>query len=77
MRKSIFLSSTFWSIILLLMQATIPSIQEALKDGEVDLVEGLEIAQVLVVATLGVVGRVSAGDVYTPKGIPGPNKNDR
>lgn len=76
-RKNLFLSSTFWSIVLLLMQASIPSIQEAVKDGKVDLVEELGIAQVLVIATLGVVGRVSAGDVFTPKYLPGPNKTDR
>lgn len=74
--KSIFSSKTFWGIVLTTLAAIAPILGESADKGTL---EGSDIAQIVVIlcgtgATL--VGRVEAGNVYTPNSMPGPNKTD-
>lgn len=74
--KSIFSSKTFWGIALTTLAAIAPILGESVDKGTL---EGSDIAQIVVVlcgtgATL--MGRVGAGNIYTPDQMPGPNKAD-
>ncbi|WP_299415521.1 hypothetical protein [Acaryochloris sp. IP29b_bin.148] len=74
--KSIFSSKTFWGIVFTTVAAIAPIIGESVDAGKFT---GSDIAQIVVIlcgtgATL--VGRVEAGNIYTPNNMPGPNKLD-
>lgn len=74
--KSLFSSKTFWGIVFTTVAAIAPIVGESFDAGKFT---GSNIAQIIVIfcgtgATL--VGRVEAGNVYTPDNMPGPNKTD-
>ena len=74
--KSIFSSKTFWGIVLTTVAAIAPIVGENIDAGEFT---GSDIAQIVVIlcgAGATLVGRVEAGNVYTPDNMPGPNKAD-
>lgn len=77
LRKSIFTSTTFWSIILLLCQAVGPSVDKAITRGSLTLADVWAIFQACVTALVGAIARYNIGDVYTPKGIPGADPPSR
>jgi|GEM_PF-2051568 len=74
--KSIFSSKTFWGIVFTTVAAIAPIVGESVDAGKL---KGSNIAQITVIlcgtgATL--MGRVGAGNIYTPDQMPGPNKAD-
>lgn len=74
--KSIFSSKTFWGTVFTTVAAIAPIVGESV---DADKIIGSDISQIIVIlcgtgATL--VGRVEAGNVYTPDNMPGPNKSD-
>lgn len=74
--KSIFSSKTFWGALFTTVAAIAPIVGESVDVGKIT---GSDVAQIIVIlcgtgATL--VGRVEAGNVYTPDNMPGPNKVD-
>lgn len=74
--KSIFSSKTFWGIIFTTVAAIAPIVGNSVDEGKMT---GKDISQIVVIlcgtgATL--VGRIEAGNVYTPDLMPGPNKTD-
>lgn len=74
--KSIFSSKTFWGVVFTTVAAIAPIIGESVDVGKIT---GSDVAQIIVIlcgtgATL--VGRVEAGNVYTPDHMPGPNRAD-
>jgi len=70
-KKNILTSVTFWSIMMLLVQAVGPPVEKVLDKGYVTYTDVWTIVQVLVTAGVGITGRYNIGDVYTPRGIPG------
>lgn len=74
--KSIFSSKTFWGIAFTTVAAVAPIVGNSVDAGKIT---GSDISQMVVIlcgtgATL--VGRIEAGNVYTPDLMPGPNKTD-
>ncbi len=74
--KSIFSSKTFWGIVFTTIAAVAPTIGNSVDAGKIT---GSDISQIVVIlcgtgATL--VGRIEAGNIYTPDLMPGPNKTD-
>ncbi len=74
--KSIFSSKTFWGIVFTTVAAIAPIVGESIDTGKFS---GSDFAQIVVIlcgtgATL--VGRVEAGNVYTPDYMPGPCKDE-
>lgn len=74
--KSLFSSKTFWGIIFTTVAAVAPIVGNSVDTGKFT---GSDISQIVVIlcgtgATL--VGRIEAGNVYTPDHMPGPNKTD-
>jgi hypothetical protein len=75
--KSIFKSLTFWSIMLLLVHAIIPSLQVVAMRGHFTYADVLGIVDILTVSALGIIGRINAHQpIYTPNGVYGPDKSD-
>ncbi|MBW4619330.1 MAG: hypothetical protein KME17_08220 [Cyanosarcina radialis HA8281-LM2] len=75
--KSLFQSKTFWSVVVACVAGLAKPIAEAIDSRKLSAMDVA--AMVLVVTgTLGaVVGRVDAtARIYTPDGVPGPNKRD-
>jgi hypothetical protein len=75
--KSIFASKTFWGAVLTLLIAIAPKVGEMIDRRNVD---GASISQLVVLfgtTTLTIMGRIDAKQpLYTPDGLPGPNKSD-
>ncbi|MGB7417102.1 MAG: hypothetical protein WA902_23105 [Thermosynechococcaceae cyanobacterium] len=74
--KCIFASKTFWGIIFTTIAAIAPIVGESVDEGKFS---GSDIAQIVVILCgtgATVVGRVGAGNVYTPDFMPGPSKKD-
>ena len=72
--KSLFISKTFWGIVFTTVAAIAPIVGESIDAGKFS---GSDLSQIVVIlcgtgATL--VGRVGAGNVYTPDFMPGPKK---
>lgn len=75
--KSIFSSTTFWSIVLLLLQAIGPSVERALARGNMTIGDYWSIFQAIITALSGIVARYNVGDLYTPRGMPGTDPPGR
>jgi hypothetical protein len=73
--KSLFSSSIFWSILILLYQATSPNVTDILKSGFTP-EKGVTLIGALLTAALGITQRVGKGDIYTPKYVPGADKEE-
>ncbi|MGG6264543.1 hypothetical protein [Leptolyngbya sp. AN10] len=77
MPKSILASRTFWGAMLTLIVAIAPKVGEMVDNKRID---GASISQLVVLfgtSTLTILGRVDAKrPIYTPDGLPGPNKSD-
>ncbi len=75
--KSIFASKTIWGAVFTTVAAIAPIIGEAVDNRKI---LGKDVAQIVVIlagAAATVVGRVQAEEpIYTPHGLPGPNKED-
>lgn len=74
--KSIFFSKTFWGLIFTTTAAVAPIVGESIDAGKLT---GNDVANIIVVlcgtgATL--MGRIDAGNIYTPHNMPGPNKEE-
>ncbi len=72
--KSLFTSKTFWGIVFTTVAAIAPIVGKSIDAGKFS---GSDLSQIVVIlcgtgATL--VGRVGAGNVYTPDFMPGPKK---
>ncbi|MBW4505566.1 MAG: hypothetical protein KME64_03515 [Scytonematopsis contorta HA4267-MV1] len=77
--KSIFESKTFWGAVSTALVAILPTISDFLseyhKTGKINIDNITEIAIVLASTTVTIIGRVVAENpVYTPVGLPGPDK---
>jgi hypothetical protein len=74
--KSILASKTFWGIVFTTVAAIAPLIGEKV---DAHAFQAKDVAQIVVIlcgAASVVIGRVDAGSIYTPNGLPGPNKSD-
>ena len=74
--KCLFRSQTFWGIVFTTLAAIAPIVGEKVDEGKVT---GTDISQIVVIlcgAGATLVGRIEAGNVYTPDNMPGPNKAD-
>ena len=74
--KSIFFSQTVWGLLFTTVAAIAPIVGNSVDAGKIT---GSDISRIVVIlcgtgATL--VGRIEAGNVYTPDNMPGPNKAD-
>ncbi len=76
-RKSIFTSTTFWSLILLLCQAIGPQVNDVLTKGTISPVDIWSIFQACVTCLVGAISRYNVGDMYTPRGVPGADPPTR
>lgn len=81
--KSIFQSKTFWGAVLTAVAALAPVIGKSVSQyNETHEVDPQSLANIVVVfATTGltIIGRIDANSsapVYTPNGLPGPDKED-
>lgn len=79
--KSIFASRTFWGAFLTLMVAIAPQIGKDIdsyrKDGTIDATSITQILVIFGTTTLTIMGRIDAKQpIYTPNGLPGPDKSD-
>lgn len=79
--KSIFESKTFWGAVSTAIVAISPAVSdmvnEFLRSGRISPITILRISMLLATTGLTIVGRVSAEtSVYTPEGLPGPNKTE-
>lgn len=77
--KSVFQSKTFWGAVLTAIAAIAPVIAQNIEDyqqtGKVDASSVAQIVVVLSTTGLTVLGRINASTaIYTPDGLPGPNK---
>ncbi|WOL31486.1 hypothetical protein [Microcoleus phage My-WqHQDG] len=75
--KSIFTSTTFWSLILLLCQAIGPQVNLVLTKGTLDPVDIWAIFQACITALVGTISRYNVGDMHTPRGVPGADPPTR
>lgn len=78
--KSIFESKTFWGAVSTAMIAILPAINDLLAEfqqtGKVDFGNVFKISTLLATTSFTIIGRVTANSpVYTPAGLPGPNKS--
>jgi uncharacterized membrane protein (DUF441 family) len=75
--KSLFASKTFWGVILATLAALVPLTVNAIEEKKLSAKNGGAMVLVIIGALQAIVGRVSATEkVYTPDGLPGPNKQD-
>jgi len=75
--KSIFASKTFWGAVFTAVAAIAPIIGDAVDKRQILGKDAAQIVVILAGAAATVVGRVQAEtQVYTPHGIPGPDKED-
>jgi hypothetical protein len=77
--KSIFESKTFWGAVSTAILAIAPAMNDLLsefqKTGKIDPASILKISMLLVTTAFTIMGRITAeSSVYTPPGLPGPNK---
>ncbi len=77
--KSIFESKTFWGAVSTALLAILPAIADLIdkfqKTGRIDPGSIFNITMLLATTTLTIIGRLaSESSVYTPAGLPGPNK---
>lgn len=74
--KCLFRSQTFWGIVFTTVAAIAPIVGEKFDQRQFT---GSDISQIVVIlcgAGATLVGRIEAGNVYTPDNMPGPNKAD-
>ncbi|GET40821.1 hypothetical protein MiSe_56330 [Microseira wollei NIES-4236] len=76
--KSIFSSKTFWSAVLTAVAGIAPIVGKAVEEKKLSVDNAVNIVIILASTGTAVIGRVQANDslVYTPKGLPGPDKQD-
>jgi formaldehyde-activating enzyme involved in methanogenesis len=76
--KSIFSSKTFWGAVLTAVAGIAPIVGEAVEEGKLSVDQTVNIVVILATTGTAVIGRVQANEslVYTPNGLPGPNKED-
>lgn len=72
--KSLFSSTTFWAIILLLVQAMGPKLETIFDNPPVKASDIIDLLTIVATCGLGIIDRINAGDLYTPKGVYGPDK---
>lgn len=77
--KSLFQSKTFWGAVLTAVASIAPVVARSVSDyqntGKLDPNSISQIVVVLATTGLTILGRVDANSpVYTPNGLPGPNK---
>jgi hypothetical protein len=74
--KTIFASKTFWGIVFTTVAAIAPLIGEKIDEHTFNAKDVAQIIVILCGAASAVIGRVDAGSIYTPNGLPGPNKSN-
>ncbi|MGJ3252250.1 MAG: hypothetical protein ACFE0J_14145 [Elainellaceae cyanobacterium] len=79
--KSIFQSNTVWGAVLTAIAAVSPIIAQQVEDyqteGRVDPHAVSDVVIIMAGTTATILGRMNASSkVYTPKGMPGPNRPD-
>lgn len=79
--KSIFDSKTFWGAVSTALVEILPAISDLLnkfqRDGTIDFGSIFRISMLLATTSLTIIGRIAAdSSVYTPAGLPGPNKEE-
>lgn len=75
--KSIFSSKTFWGAALTAVAAIAPILGDAVRKHELSVQHTVNIVIILATTGATVAGRVQAeSSIYTPDGLPGPNKSD-
>lgn len=74
--KSIFRSKTFWGIVFTTVAAVAPIIGESVDKGQLTGSDVANIVTILCGTGATLMGRIDAGNVYTPGNMPGPNKAD-
>lgn len=75
--KSIFASRTFWGAILAGVASLVPLSVNSIKEGEITVDDVGQAVLILCGVGTAIVGRVDAqAQIYTPNGLPGPNKSD-
>ena len=73
--KSIFASKTVWGIIFTVVASIAPLIAQKIDDKEFYARDAAQIIVILCGAGAAIVGRVEAGSIYTPKFMPGPDRD--
>jgi hypothetical protein len=75
--KSILTSKTFWGAVFTAVIAIAPTVGNAVKAKELTVDDTVKLVMLLATTGLTITGRVQAKEaVFTPKGIPGPNRSD-
>jgi hypothetical protein len=75
--QSLFATPTFWVILIIALQTIGPQLERMADAKAVTVKDMVVIFNLLVGGAAVLVARVNdISDVYTPKGIPGPNKED-
>ncbi len=74
--KTIFASKTFWGIVFTTVAAIAPLIGEKIDANTFNAKDVAQIVVILCGAASAVIGRVDAGSIHTPNGLPGPNRSD-
>ena len=71
--KNIFGSTTFWALVTQLVIGINDPMVEVLTQKQLTAEQGWKILVSICVTYIGIIGRYSVGDVYTPKYLPGRN----
>jgi len=75
--KSIFASRTFWGVALAGVASLVPLATKAIKERKITVDDAGQVVLIACGVGTAIVGRVDArSPVYTPNGLPGPNKSD-
>ncbi|MGB8703244.1 MAG: hypothetical protein WCD18_27825 [Thermosynechococcaceae cyanobacterium] len=74
--KSVFASKTVWGIIFTAVAAIAPTVGERIDAHSFRAADAAQIVVILCGAASAIIGRIDAGMIYTPDGLPGPNRSD-
>lgn len=74
--KNIFSSKTFWGIVFTTIAAIAPIVGGSVDNGELTGSDAANIIVILCGTGATLMGRIDAGNIYTPSKMPGPNKAD-
>jgi hypothetical protein len=75
-KVSLFLSSSFWGILLMYFTAVSPSVDRIVDTNRVTRKDVWLLLRDAIPAVLVLAGRLHNSHVYTPKYLPGPSKED-